>query len=192
MSMTFKKLFVWVTLGAVILMIGVFPLQAKRKKKSHPFDLFDHEMHNSFFEAVPVACETCHSDSESFVDHEKINKLGCHLCHNSPNPILPATNQCTICHTEGPPKPQSHKTDWFSKHQVYAKKNPAECQQCHTDQIFCINCHERRDTVQPKMHRRNFRFFHSIEARANPHRCDACHTVDTCQQCHAGRGNSLR
>ena len=63
---------------------------------------------------------------------------------------------------EGVPKPDNHLVDWLGKHQVYAKQNLEECQSCHTNQMFCANCHERRDTVQQTVHRRNFRISHSI------------------------------
>lgn len=184
--MTIKKL--EIGLALFVLLIG-FSGWAEEK---HPFDIFDHEMHTTFFEGANVACETCHADPESFGDRSRINPLGCHLCHNSSKPILEATQQCTVCHEGGPPKPSSHKVDWIAKHQIYAKHNQAQCEQCHTNKMFCMECHKRRDTIQQTLHRRNFRFFHSIEARANPRKCDACHTVQYCQQCHAGRGNSKR
>ncbi|MBI1909473.1 MAG: hypothetical protein HYS22_04830 [Deltaproteobacteria bacterium] len=174
-----------------------FSLSAEaRKKKFHPFDLFDHEMHTPMFEGV-IPCETCHADPDSYTDRRKINRLGCHTCHNNPNPPLPGNNDCNVCHKTGSggtpfPKPASHKMDWLNKHKTLAQQNPAECTQCHANAIFCINCHKRRDTIQQRMHRRNFKFFHSIEARANPHRCDACHLVNFCQDCHSGRGNSNR
>lgn len=92
----------------------------------------------------------------------------------------------------GIPKPDSHQVNWLSRHQAAAKENLTECQACHTNQMFCADCHQRRDTVQERVHKRNFRVFHSIQARANPRRCDACHTVSYCQECHAGRGTSKR
>ena len=162
------------------------------KKKFHPFDIYDHDMHMGFFEAASIACEMCHADPESYGDRTKINRLGCHTCHNSPNPPLPGTNECKVCHPGGIPKPQNHKSDWIARHQVFAKQNLSVCQQCHTNTMFCMNCHAKRDTIQQTVHRRNFKFFHSIEARANPRKCDACHTVDFCQTCHAGKGTSLR
>lgn len=165
---------------------------ALAKKKSHPYDKYDHDMHTAFFESVSLSCETCHADPDSYGDRSKVNPLGCHTCHNSSNPPLPATNTCTLCHEGGPPKPSSHRAGWMQKHQNYAKKAPEECKACHSNQMFCINCHQKRETVEQTVHRRNFRFFHSIEARANPRKCDACHTVSYCQNCHAGKGTSKR
>ena len=176
-----------------VMLLLILPLGvafSKAKKTPHPFDLFDHEMHTGLFEMGNISCDLCHADPDSFNDRSKINRLGCHTCHNNPNPPLPGTQECTVCHIGGKfPKPESHKTGWIGKHENYAKQNPEECAQCHRDRMFCIDCHKRRDTVQTRVHSRNFKFFHSIEARANPRKCDACHTVDYCQQCHSGRGN---
>lgn len=165
---------------------------AKGKKKSHPFDVYDHDMHTAMFEGV-IKCERCHADPESYGDRKKVNPLGCHICHKDSNPPLEGPKTCTTCHIGGKfPKPQSHKAGWIEKHQVYAKQDPKYCKQCHGNRNFCIDCHKRRDTVNERMHRRNFKFFHSIEARANPRRCQACHTVSSCLRCHTGRGNSKR
>lgn len=161
-------------------------------KTKHPFDLFTpevHGFHNDFFEAAGVGCETCHKDPENFADRSKMNRLGCHICHNNPNPPAPASQECTRCHIGGKfPKPASHKAGWIAKHQDYAKQNVGECAQCHRNNSFCINCHQRRDSIQQIMHRRNFLFYHSVEARANPRKCDECHTTSYCQRCHSGKG----
>lgn len=181
-------------IGAWVLVVclGATSAMAREKKKTHPFDSFDHEMHMGLFEGASVACETCHPTQEAYGDRSKMNRTGCHQCHNSPKPILPATSDCALCHKPGGPKPSNHKVDWLAKHQVYAKQDPKLCASCHANAMFCVQCHARRDTVQQSMHRRNFRFFHSIEARANPRRCDACHVVTFCQDCHAGKANSGR
>lgn len=172
----------------VLLLAG--PVEAAPQ---HPFDLYDHEMHFAFFEAAKVPCEMCHTTPESYTDRTKIYPLGCHNCHNSSKPLMEgATQECKACHLSGIPKPSSHRAGWIEKHQTYAKMNPSSCNQCHTNKMFCIDCHGRRDSVQQRMHNRNFRFFHSIEARANPHKCDACHTVTYCQECHSGRGGVIR
>ena len=180
--------------AALPLLAGPDTQPAKEKKKKwHPFNIFPHEMHTALFEGASFSCDNCHADPASFGDRTKVNRLGCHICHNNPNPPLPGAQDCNRCHPGGKfPKPESHKVDWRSKHQVYAKQNPKECETCHSNRMFCIDCHQRRDTVQERMHKRNFKFFHSIEARANPRKCDACHTVNYCQECHAGQGSSKR
>lgn len=183
----------------ILILLGLLVVSTSviaKKKKFHSFDLFTqemHEMHNAFFEAMPdqINCETCHKTDDSYArGAHKVYSLSCHLCHNHPKPIMPATSECNLCHAEGFPKPKNHKVGWDNKHQSYAKNNPKYCTQCHANQMFCLDCHKKRDTVEERMHRRNFRFTHSIKARANPRRCDACHTVHFCQECHAGKGTS--
>ncbi len=183
-----RQLFLSITVLGVLL-AGAFT--AAGKKKSHPFDLYDHDGHNKRFEAASFSCDNCHVGADSY-NREKVSKLGCHICHNNPKPPVSATNECSMCHPDGPPKPESHKVNWLEKHQAYAKQNPDGCKQCHSNQMFCMDCHQRRDTVQEKVHRRNFRFSHSITARANPRRCATCHTVNFCQDCHTTGGDSKR
>ncbi|MBI4212215.1 MAG: hypothetical protein HY540_06210 [Deltaproteobacteria bacterium] len=161
-------------------------------KAKHPYDKYDHEMHNSFFESAEVSCEMCHADPDSYGNRKKVNRLGCHRCHNDPAPILPANPDCMLCHEAGIPKPQNHKTRWIAKHGSISKQAPETCKQCHPSTMFCMDCHKRRDTVQERMHTRNFRFYHSVEARANPRKCDSCHRVSFCQDCHAGKETSGR
>jgi len=172
--------------GLMLLVFLLVATVAVAKKKPHPFDKFDHEMHMGFFEGT-LPCETCHPTDDAYGDREKMNRVGCHKCHNSPEPVIPATEDCKLCHAAGFPKPESHKASWIAKHPSYAKTNPDYCQQCHSNAMFCSDCHKRRDNVQEKMHRRNFKYFHSVEARANPRKCDSCHVLNFCQNCHAGR-----
>jgi hypothetical protein len=68
-------------------------------------------------------------------------------------------------------------------HAGIARAEPEQCESCHR-QTQCINCHQRRDTIQTVVHERNFRFFHSVEARANPMACGSCHRQDFCTNCH--------
>lgn len=192
----YKKYFILATgFFAVLMSLSFLPAQEQKKRKlpQKPFDIFPHEFHMPLFEAANVQCDLCHSDPDSFQHHEKINRMGCHHCHNNPNAPLPASNDCSRCHAgRHAGKPLSHRADWVNKHQSYAKADPDYCSQCHTNAMFCMNCHKRRDTVQTRMHTRNFKYFHSIQARANPRKCDACHTVDFCQRCHSGKADSGR
>lgn len=188
-----NKQFQFVGLLLGFLAILLLSVTVVAKKKSHPYDVYNHEMHTALFESVSLSCEKiCHADPKSYENRKKVNPMGCHVCHKDPNPPLEGPSTCTLCHEGGPPKPKSHRAGWDKKHQIYAKQNPNECQGCHTNQIFCIDCHKKRQTVLERVHRRNFRFFHSIEARANPRRCNACHNVVYCRRCHAGRGTSKR
>lgn len=80
-------------------------------------------------------------------------------------------------------KPDDHRAGWLAGHQDTAKADESSCKGCHK-QFFCIDCHQRRDTIQQRMHRRNYMFYHSIEARANPRKCDECHKPAYCTDCH--------
>ncbi|MBI2975217.1 MAG: hypothetical protein HYY43_06480 [Deltaproteobacteria bacterium] len=81
-------------------------------------------------------------------------------------------------------KPDSHRAGWATGHQQAAKTDAASCNGCHK-KFFCIDCHQRRDTVTERVHKRNFKFYHSIEARTNPKKCDTCHKITFCTDCHA-------
>jgi len=158
-----------------------------KKKKFDPFDLYDHEMHNGFYEMASFACETCHINENAFT-RETVNRLGCHQCHNNPNPPAPAEQDCSRCHPNGQfPKPKSHNAGWLKQHRIHAKADPKSCATCHSDSMFCIDCHQRRDKIQNRVHPRSFRQFHSIEARATPQKCDSCHVVQFCTNCHQGK-----
>ena len=159
--------------------------------------VYDHEMHNEIFsDGEAFSCENCHKSDESYENYSLINPLGCHVCHNPPpgqSPDLEGPGECNLCHVGGWfPKPKSHKANWNNKHQVYAKQDPKSCVMCHSNNMFCLECHMERDTIKERMHRRNFKYYHSIEARANPRKCSVCHTVNYCQECHTGRGTSKR
>lgn len=182
-----------VLFAAVFFVLMAQGLGAKSKKPKHPYDIFDHEMHNGIYEMAGVSCDFCHADPASFEDHDKINKQGCHACHKDPNGPMPSIKPCAHCHINGwYPKPDNHKAGWIAKHQSHAKQDAAYCTQCHANRMFCIDCHQRRDTIQTRMHPRNFLFHHSIEARANPRKCDTCHTIQYCNACHAGKGDSSK
>lgn len=174
------------------LVFSFLPTAAAKKKKSSPYDVYNHEMHNSIFESAKHPCESCHADPLSYGNRDKINKQGCHACHNSSTPVMPVKKECVVCHSGGFPKPASHRVSWISKHQSYAKNDAASCVECHPNQMFCMDCHSRRDTITERVHRRNYEFYHSIEARANPHKCASCHSVAYCQKCHEGRANSSK
>jgi len=186
-----RSVFIIAVFSLAVSVLLVSSVSAKRSK-IHPFDVYNHEMHNGLFEAAGVSCDKCHADPASYGDRKKVNPMGCHGCHKDPNPPIPATRTCTMCHFDGIPKPMDHKVNWMEKHQVYGKNNPPSCNECHPNQMFCLDCHTKRQTVRERVHRRNFRFTHSVKARANPRSCDSCHTVNYCQECHSGRGSSKR
>ncbi len=81
-------------------------------------------------------------------------------------------------------KPGSHSAGWVQMHQSTAKIDSSSCKACHKP-WFCIDCHERRDSIQQRVHKRNYMFYHSVEARANPRKCDQCHKIVFCRDCHS-------
>lgn len=157
-----------------------------KRKEIHPFDVYDHEMHNGLFEAFNFRCTTCHPNDDPYT-RDTVRREGCHICHKNPKTETGAPQDCKLCHINGKfPKPDSHKASWLQKHQYYAKQNVEACYECHQNKMFCIDCHARRDTVQERVHSKGFRYFHSVQARANPKKCDSCHVVNFCTRCHSG------
>lgn len=170
-------------LVSFVLLVSCFLLRdvLAKEKKIHPRELFNHEMHTEIFTGSNVPCETCHINEQ--YEWKGMNLLGCHKCHNSPKPLVMATQDCSMCHASFPVKPANHKINWTAQHKTEAKANPSYCKNCHNDR-FCIKCHEQRSTIKQNVHKRNFRYFHSVEARADPKKCDRCHVVAFCTSCH--------
>ncbi|PIR17736.1 MAG: hypothetical protein COV46_02850 [Deltaproteobacteria bacterium CG11_big_fil_rev_8_21_14_0_20_49_13] len=144
--------------------------------------LFDHQMHtDNFFTPSDVPCETCHVNDQ--YEWKNMDRQGCHKCHNAKEPIMPATDPCTMCHDKYRVKPANHKVNWRLEHKTPAQANSQECRACHKER-FCIKCHEERNYIMLDMHKRNYKYFHSIDARLDPKKCDRCHTVSYCTSCH--------
>lgn len=174
---------IWVTIFLGFTLTGF----AKERGRYHPFDVYDHQKHFPRFAQYNFACDNCHADPQSFTDRTKVNRLGCHICHQAPNPPAPAPQECNLCHKDGKlPRPEFHDASWLQQHPARAKAEPKLCANCHQSVMFCVDCHSRRDAIQRRMHDLNFRLYHSVEARANPHRCDACHRPNFCTNCHQG------
>ncbi len=152
-----------------------------KSKKAAIKELFNHEMHTEIFTSSNVDCKVCHVDDQ--YEWKKMDKGGCHKCHNSKEPIIPATSTCTMCHDKYKVKPSSHKINWVLEHKPMAQARPAECKACHGDR-FCMKCHEERNQIMLNMHKRNYKYFHSIDARLDPKKCDRCHTMSYCTLCH--------
>ena len=96
-----------------------------------------------------------------------------------------APQACTTCHDNlaaaAAGEPRGRLAQGARQHRAGATRRRARTV---IAKPFCINCHERRDTIQTLVHERNFRFFHSVEARANPMQCGSCHREDFCINCH--------
>lgn len=173
----------------ILILLAAVRVFGGEGKRPHPFDLYNHPKHFQIFATAGFACTNCHKDlssPEAFKDRAKINRLGCHACHQAPNPPAKAPQDCMLCHKEGLPRPEFHDASWIQQHASRAKAEPNLCANCHQSVMFCVDCHQRRDSIQRRMHNLNFKFYHSLEARANAHRCDACHQKAFCTNCHQG------
>jgi len=158
---------------------------------------FSHPRHEKALAAASVTCVECHRfDALIDADDEQVARTlstralhpgsaSCHFCHRAEMArMAQAPDACTTCHTNiAPLLPEDHQIAWLKVHASSARANPAQCETCHR-QSFCIDCHQRRDTIHTVVHERNFRFFHSVEARANPIQCGSCHRADFCINCH--------
>jgi hypothetical protein len=150
-------------------------------------------------------------------DQAKKGDRSCAVCH--------ARDFCTQCHVNAPevkaiqalasdPRslalkaelkaPVSHKESrWLSQHGGKAKRDPATCASCHT-QESCIACHRSRPAVvlalpasgpgraigarierkKPGYHTADFADRHAPIASSSPGTCSACHGRAECLECH--------
>lgn len=158
----------------------------KPTQDTSPFDLFNHDKHHEYFPEYNVDCTLCHKTDDSY-NREKVEKMGCHYCHNNDQSPAPkaARYKCITCHKDlSKVMPNDHKLNWISRHQTQAKQKKTACLKCHKG-FFCTDCHQKRDDTNKTRHSRLFRYSHSIEARSNPKSCNNCHQVSFCKDCHA-------
>jgi hypothetical protein len=101
-------------------------------------------------------------------------------------------------------EPASHEASRFlSQHGGMAKRDPAKCAFCHT-QESCLACHRSRPAVvlalptsgpgravgarierkKPGYHTIDFADRHGSRASASPKTCNACHARPECLDCH--------
>jgi hypothetical protein len=173
----------------IILLLGLISISSQArwtpKQNTSPFDLYDHDKHFLRFAEFDVDCTMCHQTDDSY-SREKVNKMGCHHCHNNSKSPSPKAKKykCITCHKDlSKVKPDNHKLSWISRHQTIAKQDKRSCLKCHKG-FFCTDCHQKRDFNNKRNHSRLFRYFHSIEARSNPNSCTSCHKTSFCKDCH--------
>ena len=164
--------------------------------------------------------------SKGHGEQAKQGNQSCMVCH--------ARDFCTQCHVNAPevkaiqalapdPRslaikaelkaPASHEDSRFiSQHGGKAKKDPARCAFCHTQQS-CIACHRTRPTIvlalpdsgpgraigarierkKPGYHTVGWADQHGPRASSSPGTCNACHARVECLDCHrpnpGGSGN---
>jgi hypothetical protein len=112
---------------------------------------------------------------------------------------------CTDCH-DGRVRPRSiHPSDYINMHPIEARMMTQNCESCHRNQSFCLDCHLRVGVGQssPPADKNNARFHppkaiwsdpprkqghHSFEAERNLNQCVSCHTERDCVACHGALG----
>jgi hypothetical protein len=173
-------------------------------KTEHPttaLEKFSHDLHEGVFQRENIECFACHTTAARTDDEKEAadaigtatgpftpGKEQCHVCHYNPVAGNTAPDRCSLCHLDVQEiAPANHNFDWMNRHAVFAKADPARCEECHRPS-FCQECHNRRDETVRRVHDRNFRFVHGIEARANPMRCGQCHAQSFCEGCHVKGG----
>lgn len=175
----------------------------KAKRPQRIQDVFSHEVHKKVLQKEGFGCSTCHTmgveikdekvaDEMMKVSHASFfpGKETCHFCHYNPKAGNIGPDKCSICHSNVRDiQPANHNFDWISKHSVYSKGDPSNCESCHSPK-FCEDCHKRRDVLPTqRYHDTNYIFVHPIDARADPSRCGQCHELGSfCDTCHREGG----
>jgi Doubled CXXCH motif (Paired_CXXCH_1) len=147
-------------------------------------------------EQVSQACATCHA------------RDFCSSCHvNAPEvPFIQALapdrrSLATRAELEAPA--DHHDPDFLTRHGDAARKSPATCATCHT-QESCLTCHVGKPAavmvlpasgpgrargattrrMRPASHGRDFSEIHGPVANARPQSCEGCHVRTQCLDCH--------
>ncbi|MCZ7584622.1 MAG: cytochrome c family protein [Deltaproteobacteria bacterium] len=162
--------------------------------------LFDHKTHIADMDKT---CQECHQETDKTrvqlpshkncveCHQEDLDKMLCGKCHIDLAAIgLKALSS------------YSHKADFMSRHDEYARNSMKSCAQCHTES-FCLDCHNKHESLKPSLkypekttanliHRGDWETAHRFEARTDPASCLRCHGVNACNTCHAERGVGAR
>lgn len=127
--------------------------------------------------------------------HVKDQGVDCSECHHSGDlAIQPPVSRCEQCHENGfaekvrIPVPVTHDSFWYKDHGPYAKKSDRNCETCHVEQKFCLDCHKAGfadEQGKAGIHRSDFLVTHPILARADDRSCTICHEDKSfCVDCH--------
>ena len=141
---------------------------------------FSHSRHTA-----EVACASCHATDTPTAAPE--GGAPCHDCHPTTGwgPHWPGQRRgrCERCHATIP-QPEDHGASWRARHGQEARFQTQTCSNCHA-QRFCVDCHERKESIRFKVHDRTWLTVHGIEARTTPAQCSTCHLQADCVSCHA-------
>lgn len=115
------------------------------------------------------------------IDAEKT----CQTCHSD--------DFCQDCHEGDNLDRLTHPLNFAFTHALEAQANEKTCVTCHTEPLFCIDCH-RDNQVLPHTHTAGWANTldggrHRLEALSDLSSCISCHEDDAdrvCQPCHGG------
>jgi hypothetical protein len=153
---------------------------------------------------VSTECSTCHMPGENLKPgnhtgdflhtHGQLARTNgmsahktsdCNTCHT--------VNQCQECHQGENLDRLTHPLNFAFSHSLEARGKEKNCQTCHAERSFCIDCH-KENQVLPGSHRIGWvnnipgdGGMHKVEARMDLENCMACHETDAsviCQPCH--------
>ncbi|WP_343213549.1 cytochrome C [Geobacter grbiciae] len=181
----------WLMFTMLLAMAALYSRQATAERK---------ENHKDYASSSLAECSSCHKgegvapnhDSDWVRGHRLVaQKPGrnCNDCHDQAF--------CLDCHTGGgidtspsnqtfrrDYKPKSHRSDFIEIHPIKAMDNPQSCTRCHSEQKFCIECHERfrSNDLQFQSHRRQF----SAIQLSNVGPKHEGFSATQCQSCHPG------
>ncbi len=126
-----------------------------------------------------------HSDLATNEDPSILGDKKCSTCHS--------VNYCQDCHEGDNLDRNTHPLNYQFTHSLEAQVKDIECSTCHTDRLFCIECH-RDNHIMPHNHSPGWTNqipddggSHAIEAEIDLESCMACHEQDAeqiCQPCH--------
>lgn len=120
-------------------------------------------------------------------DRARSDAVSCTMCH--------ARNDCQECHQGDNLLPRAHPVGFEFNHPLEVRSQRTDCNVCHEDRAFCIECHTQRQ-IYPRSHQRaawastaNHGGAHAVQARMNIEQCGACHEDDpssqpVCAACH--------
>jgi hypothetical protein len=154
--------------------------------------------------AAPKECLACHLEGESLIpashnldfehnhsdlarneDPAILKDKKCSTCHS--------VNYCQDCHEGDNLDRTTHPLNYQFTHSLDAQLKKIECSSCHTDRLFCIECH-RDNQIMPHNHSPGWvnripddGGRHKLEAQIDLESCMACHEQNAeqiCQPCH--------
>ena len=120
-------------------------------------------------------------------NHGKFKEAGssnCTTCHTQ--------NYCIDCHKGENLFGESHPPEFILTHSMSFLARESDCQACHKDRDFCVECHTEVNYVVPATHGLfNWKpwisgSLHIIEGKLNSDYCGVCHIEadPSCTGCH--------